>query len=107
MSATEKIKTRCPMCHAAYQVPNSTIGHRARCPKCDSVFRVMVPTLPVEDPSRRSRVPTEDDILSWLNEGSERDDDLPAAPRRWESAAPSTPAVPKSSEGHKDSAQPK
>lgn len=88
MPPPEKIKTRCPMCQTTYRVPNTQIGHRARCPKCDSVFRVTVPTLPTED-RRRPHVPTDDEILAWLNEAAERDDDLPAGPRRWESAAPS------------------
>jgi hypothetical protein len=43
MSAQMKVKARCPVCHTAYQLPGSLVGHRARCPKCDSVFRVLVP----------------------------------------------------------------
>ena len=124
MSAQTKIKTRCPVCKAAYAVPNNSVGHRARCPKCDSVFRVLVPGVqpaeaePQPPPevtshrpgqvaaprtpeaaARRHRPPGEhgasdDDIVAWLMEGSERDD-LPEQPRRWQApAAPESPVEP-------------
>ena len=121
MSAQLKIKTRCPVCKAAYAVPNHTVGHRARCPKCDSVFRVLVPGVqPVKPGSppapeatahrpderaerhpsdvaerrhrdKNGRAPSDDDIVNWLMEGSERDD-VPEQPRRW--IAPATDATP-------------
>ena len=122
MSAQMKIKTRCPVCKAAYAVPNNSVGHRARCPKCDSVFRVVVPGVqqPGAQPhlapddmaqsaseaaaartpeitnhrprERGARGASDDDIVAWLMEGSDRDD-LPEQPRRWQ-APPAPPADP-------------
>ena len=67
-----KIETRCPACDARYRVPASSIGHRARCARCGTSFRV------AQIASQRRPVdlrhpPTEDDILSWLNEGSDEE----------------------------------
>jgi predicted Zn finger-like uncharacterized protein len=131
MSAQLKIKTRCPVCKAAYAVPNHTVGHRARCPKCDSVFRVLVPGVQPakpESPSapevtaqrpderterhlsdmanrrprdKNGRAPSDDDIVSWLMEGSERDD-VPEQPRRWIAPTDSAPTQPP--QAHKASA---
>ncbi len=135
MSAQMKIKTHCPVCKTAYQVPDSSVGHRARCPKCDSVFRVVIPGVqkpaaephrpanagsdhpgngsarppqttperprgvtpqppqaterPADRPHRSGRAPTDDDIVGWLMEGTEKDD-LPLEPRWWH--APPEPA---------------
>lgn len=112
MPAQMKIKTRCPVCKAAYHVPGSSVGHRARCPKCDSVFRVLVPGLqsspqeprqqpnpaphPSPEPSLQRphspkenngrHAPTDDDIVAWLMEG-ENEDDLPPQPRAWHSSS--------------------
>lgn len=131
MSAQSKIKTRCPVCKAAYAVPNHTVGHRARCPKCDSVFRVLVPGVQPAKPEsppapeatahhpaergerhpsdtaerrprdRSGRAPSDDDIVSWLMEGAERDD-VPEQPRRWVPPTDGTPATPP--QAHKASA---
>lgn len=122
MSAQTKIKTRCPVCKAAYAVPHNSVGHRARCPKCDSVFRVVIPGVqqpakdsartpdavkprmpeaaarrPAEVEARRSRSrngdgASDEDIVAWLMEGSERDDVI-EQPRRWQ-PPPTPPAEP-------------
>lgn len=61
MPAKATITTRCPTCHARYQVPLQAVNHRANCPKCHTIFRV----------TEYVQHPTEDDILRWLNEGME------------------------------------
>ncbi|UCD30314.1 MAG: hypothetical protein JSV03_07560 [Planctomycetota bacterium] len=77
MSANNKIKTRCPVCNAKYRVPVSVAGHRAHCGKCDTTFRVAKLDPPKPE---SSYIPTEDDILKWLNE--DRDEyDMPVRPR--------------------------
>ena len=122
MSAQTKIQTRCPVCKTAYALPSKSVGHRARCPKCDSVFRVLVPGVqptkaqpqpPPEvtthrpadvaedraaEAAHRHREPgrngaSDDDIVAWLMEGSERDD-VPEQPRRWQAPPPPPPAEP-------------
>lgn len=81
MSAQKrKVQTHCPVCRTPYQVPEKAVGHRAKCPKCDSTFRVAAP---------KPKLPTEDDILRWLNESDE--DESTPQPRRWE--MPSTPST--------------
>jgi hypothetical protein len=59
------VKCRCPKCKAKYRLPASAVGHRARCRSCRTVFRVPEPAV---------RIPTEDDILEWLNEAGEKDE---------------------------------
>ena len=63
----EQIRVRCPDCRAKYRVPASKAGRSVRCAHCQTKFRI--PTL---KPSAK-HVPTEEDILSWLNEGSDED----------------------------------
>lgn len=75
MSGKGKITTRCPVCEARYHVPAGSIGHKARCAKCQSTFQVAEIKLVTEP-----RVPTEDDILRWLNEGLD-DEFIAARPR--------------------------
>lgn len=68
MATGTKIKTQCPACQAKYKVPAEGIGKRVQCPACRVEFRVQ------EYLSSPRRLPTEEDILSWLNEGMEEDD---------------------------------
>lgn len=84
-----KIKTRCPQCRAKYRVPVRSLGHRARCVKCNTVFRVRAEVA-------AKPVPSEDDILRWLNEDND-DEFLGARPRlvappAGDSGAPPEPA---------------
>lgn len=72
-----KIETRCPACGARYRVLASGIGHRAHCTKCGASFRVAQLASQRRHGDLR-HPPTEDDILRWLNEGS---DDEFLAPR--------------------------
>jgi predicted Zn finger-like uncharacterized protein len=72
-----KIETRCPACDAKYHVPASTAGHRVRCVKCQTTFRVAEQAKKQALVDRHSP-PTEEDILGWLNDGS---DDEFLAPR--------------------------
>jgi len=72
MSAAMKIKTQCPVCKARFRVPARAVRHRARCSKCGAVFRVVE--------VKRPRVPTEEDIVQWLNEDLE-EGDAPVSPR--------------------------
>jgi len=65
--APNKIWTRCPVCRSKYQVGAEAAGHHARCKKCNTRFRVQ----------EYSTHPTEDDILRWLNEGSEESETIP------------------------------
>jgi predicted Zn finger-like uncharacterized protein len=134
MSAENTIKVRCPSCEAKYRVPAKAAGHRVRCTKCRSVFRVAKPASPspadrnvVEvrrhapaaasttngsgaasgTNGRSSRVPsppTEDDILSWLNEGQE-DNGIPARPRMASTTAP--PPKPEVEEQSDETPKPK
>ncbi len=67
-----KIETRCPVCQARYRVPAASAGHRARCVKCRTTFRV--PQIQsAQPPVDRPRAPSEEDILRWLNEGSDEE----------------------------------
>jgi predicted Zn finger-like uncharacterized protein len=67
-----KIDTRCPACDARYRVPSTSLGHHARCGKCRTSFRVSQ-AHPAGHNSTRHRSPTEDDILRWLNEGTDEE----------------------------------
>jgi predicted Zn finger-like uncharacterized protein len=70
MPANAKIKTACPVCGAKYKVAESKVGHAARCSRCKTKFRV------IEYTHRHKHRPTEEDILKWLNEGTEEPDYL-------------------------------
>ena len=63
MSKPAVIQTQCPACQKSYSLPATASGQRARCAACGSVFTV----------EERFRLPTEDDILRWLNEAEEPD----------------------------------
>ena len=65
MPANAKIKTACPVCGAKYKVAAASIGHSARCSQCKTKFRVN------EYTRLAKRPPTEEDILTWLNEETE------------------------------------
>ncbi|MGQ9651487.1 MAG: MJ0042-type zinc finger domain-containing protein [Phycisphaerae bacterium] len=84
-----KIETRCPACGARYRVPASGIGHRAHCAKCGDSFRV-TPLASQRRPADLRHPPTEDDILRWLNEGSD-DEFLAPRPRINSGRDPSHP----------------
>lgn len=71
-----KIETRCPACDAKYRVPASGVGRQARCVRCRTTFRVVDHGHKPAYPDGR-RPPTEDDILRWLNEGSDEDRPTP------------------------------
>lgn len=93
-----KIETRCPACGAKYRVPAASEGHHARCPKCRMKFLV------AEVERKQGLVdrpypPTEDDILRWLNEGSD-DEFLAARPRIISGKDPDRP------ESHADETDP-
>ena len=101
------VKTRCPVCAARYDVRTATVGRRARCAKCDSVFRVaacrpagsngthhaaqvvhvastVVRVTSTKDQSNqvKRRIPTEDDVLRWLDEAQDEEDrELAVRPR--------------------------
>ena len=93
MARQTPVRTCCPHCASQYDVPAAAVGHRARCAACKQVFRVTLLELPAATDSRpdsplvgRSharamldagilRPPTEDDILRWLAEAAEEDDD--------------------------------
>ena len=74
-----KIVTRCPACGANYRVPAEGVGQRARCAQCRSSFRV-AEVKPNRKPSDLHHPPTEEDIVRWLNEGSD-EEFLAARPR--------------------------
>lgn len=93
MARQTPVKTCCPHCASQYDVPAAAVGHRARCAACKQVFRVA----PLESPATPAgrtdsplvgrshagsmldagipRPPSEDDILRWLAEAAEEDDD--------------------------------
>ena len=93
-----KVKTRCPLCAAQYDVRTSAVGHRARCAKCNAVFRVAplqstqanetgppnhthqatINDRPQNEPPKR--FPTEEDVLRWLNE-ADNEDEVAVRPR--------------------------
>ena|SRR5687767_3048068 len=60
--SSKTVKTKCPLCEKKYNVPASSVGHRARCSACNGVFRVA---------QRSTGHPSEDDILRWLSEATE------------------------------------
>jgi predicted Zn finger-like uncharacterized protein len=87
-----KIETRCPSCHAKYRVPAASAGHHARCVKCQTKFRVPE-VAQTQAPADWPHPPTEDDILKWLNEGSD-DEFLAPRPRVISDREPAEPRTP-------------
>jgi len=77
MSANGTIKTRCPVCRAKYRVSTDAVGHRAHCNKCDTTFRV---EKLITRNKHNPYIPTEEDIVKWLNEGEDKTD-LAVRPR--------------------------
>jgi len=68
--------TTCPTCKSKYRVPEWSVGHSAHCNKCNTRFTIA-------EYIHRSKgyyPHTDDEILSWLNEGID-EDDLAARPR--------------------------
>ncbi|MBP7933579.1 MAG: hypothetical protein KA354_02920 [Phycisphaerae bacterium] len=62
----EQIQCVCPECRTTYRVPAKANGRHARCRKCGTIFRIVGTTTPVA---------TEDDILRWLGQGENEEDE--------------------------------
>jgi len=90
MSASHTIKTRCPVCQVKYRLPADRLGHRARCRKCRTVFRVAELIPPG---SNKPHIPTEAEILAWLNEDVDQED-IAVRPRIIEAPRPRKQLIP-------------